>query len=604
MKVNGLSGLFSVYHRLSASVVFELAKRTAVLAAVVFSIIIIRNSLKKLWNRPFNGALIDHHITDLTKLASERGASHLKFRLDLLKTCIKSLNSGMNLIIVGDNGCGKTTFLEQLPFVSIKNNFPDRILRLDLSSLMSRSDPLIYIDHLISSLGPKDLLVIDDIHVGSDSDVFERLKKACESKKIHLIATTNTHGWNQIIKKSPISSVCTHINILNLSLEQIVECITAYMRDLEKAYGCAYEPDVNVLILRVIREFKISIRKIKDSLQLSIFQIEQGKTVSEESFRAILAQQLGLPAHALGGMSIEIFNKIKSSLESSILGQRAALSATCNALQIYFAGLQERDKPIGGGGFLFVGPTGTGKTSLAVSLAEVMCSGFLTQISMANYREEHSVSGLIGSPPGYVGHEDGGLLTNSVSGKEFQVVLLDEIEKAHPKVLQILLQIMDKGWTTDAAGRRVNFNRTIIVMTSNLGSDIRNPSGDGFISQEEMEKNISESINKFFPPEFLGRLRKITFYPLSPQELRDVFHLEFSKFKGMVEDKGINLEIERCVEGFIFAIGLRDGPRDLKKRINDLLTVPLSEQIMKFPSSQSFTARVVDSRIVIAPVSN
>lgn len=257
-----------------------------------------------------------------------------------------------------------------------------------------------------------------------------------------------------------------------------------------------------------------------------------------------------------------------------------------------------------------MGPTGVGKTHLAKLLAEHLFGGedALIQLDMSEYMEKFAVSRMTGSPPGYVGYEEGGQLTEKVRRRPYCVILFDEIEKAHPDVMNILLQILEEGHLTDSLGRKIDFRNTIIIMTSNLGADlIRKPSlgfgdKDNILDYPTMQKKIDEAVKKYFKPEFINRLDAIVvFRTLSKEALRKVVHLEFSKLLKRVEKKGLNLILDQKAEDFLIEKGyqVEMGVRPLRRALEQFVEDPLAEMLLKNQCfDKSYTISVRDGQIV------
>jgi ATP-dependent Clp protease ATP-binding subunit ClpB len=261
-----------------------------------------------------------------------------------------------------------------------------------------------------------------------------------------------------------------------------------------------------------------------------------------------------------------------------------------NAIRRSRAGLQDARRPIGS--FIFLGTTGVGKTELAKALAGFLFDddNLMTRIDMSEYQERHSVSRLVGAPPGYVGYDEGGQLTEAVRRKPYSVVLLDEIEKAHPDVFNILLQVLDDGRLTDNKGRVVDFKNTIVIMTSNLGShllqqEIDITSGGGFDvnKAEEAKERVMELLKQTIRPEFLNRIDEIIlFTPLNREQIRDVVRLQFDSVANMLSDQGITLELTGAAVDRVVNLGFDPlyGARPIKRTIQRMILNPLSQMIL------------------------
>ncbi|MFZ1292060.1 MAG: ATP-dependent chaperone ClpB [Melioribacteraceae bacterium] len=293
--------------------------------------------------------------------------------------------------------------------------------------------------------------------------------------------------------------------------------------------------------------------------------------------------------------------RMEEELHKRVVGQDDAIYAVANAIRRSRAGLQDSSKPIGS--FLFIGTTGVGKTELARALAEFLFNDehSMIRIDMSEYMEKHSVSRLVGAPPGYVGYEEGGQLTEAVRRKPYSVVLLDEIEKAHPDVFNILLQVLDDGRLTDNQGRTVDFKNTIIIMTSNLGSHLFQEKLHEFNEENyedilsELRLKLSELLRKTIRPEFLNRIDEVVlFKPLLKGELKNIIEIQLQKVGKLLEEKNITLVIKEEVKDFLLSIGsdITYGARPLKRTIQRHLINPLSTEILmnKFSSGDTVVA--------------
>lgn len=314
-------------------------------------------------------------------------------------------------------------------------------------------------------------------------------------------------------------------------------------------------------------------------------------TVSEEDIARLVAQITGIPIFKLEQKESQKLLRIGEELDKRVIGQKEAIDAIARAVRRARAGIKEPRRPIGS--FMFLGPTGVGKTLLARALAEFMFGDedALLQIDMSEYMEKFNVSRLIGAPPGYVGYEEGGQLTERVRRRPYSVVLLDEIEKAHPDVFNLLLQILEEGRLTDSFGRRVDFRNTILIMTSNVGAEIIRKRGSlGFktitddISYEEMKELLFEEVKKAFKPEFLNRLDEtIVFRPLSKVDLEKIVDIEIAYVNSRLMEQGVEVELTQEARDFFVEKGFDPvfGARPLKRIIQRFLEDPLAEDIIK-----------------------
>jgi ATP-dependent Clp protease ATP-binding subunit ClpB len=281
--------------------------------------------------------------------------------------------------------------------------------------------------------------------------------------------------------------------------------------------------------------------------------------------------------------------KLEDELHQKVIGQDEAVSAVANAIRRSRSGLQDVNRPIGS--FIFLGTTGVGKTELARALAEILFDDehAMIRIDMSEYMEKFSVSRLIGAPPGYVGYEEGGQLTEAVRRRPYSVVLLDEIEKAHADVFNVLLQVLDDGRLTDNQGRTVNFKNTIIIMTSNLGSHIIQDKFEAFDEEDiervmgELRQQMHELLRRTIRPEFLNRIDEIVlFKPLSRLEIRKIVDIQLVRVQKMLTAKEITLQVSDEAKDWLAQLGydVTYGARPLKRVIQKYLINPLSQQLL------------------------
>ncbi|MBC7222573.1 ATP-dependent Clp protease ATP-binding subunit [Candidatus Bipolaricaulota bacterium] len=309
--------------------------------------------------------------------------------------------------------------------------------------------------------------------------------------------------------------------------------------------------------------------------------------VRAEHVAEIISRLTGIPVSELTQEERERLLKLEEKLHERIVGQDEAVRAVAAAVRRSRAGLKEKHRPIAT--FLFLGPTGVGKTELAKALAWAVFGDeeALIRIDMSEYMERHTVSRLIGAPPGYVGYEEGGQLTERVRRRPYSVILLDEIEKAHPEVHNILLQVFDEGRLTDGKGRTVDFSNTIIIATSNLGSEIiqRNltaPPGQK-LSYEELKEKLMEILRRHFRPEFLNRIDEIiVFHALTKEQIKDIVRLQLERVRRMAKGQGIDLEFDESLVEHLAEVGYRPefGARELRRKIQSEVENPLAEALL------------------------
>jgi ATP-dependent Clp protease ATP-binding subunit ClpB len=306
--------------------------------------------------------------------------------------------------------------------------------------------------------------------------------------------------------------------------------------------------------------------------------------VDEEDIARIVSRWTGIPVSKMLEGEVKKLVTMEDRLQQRVIGQNEAVERVSNAIRRSRAGLSDPKRPIGS--FIFLGPTGVGKTELARALAEFLFDDehALVRIDMSEYMERHAVSRLIGAPPGYVGYEEGGQLTEQIRRRPYAVILFDEIEKAHQDVFNILLQIMDDGRLTDGQGRVVDFKNTIIIMTSNIGASFLQAEGlsseKGF---EDASQQVMQALHAHFRPEFLNRVDDtIIFHPLGKEQLVKIIDLRLEDLRRLLADRKISIELTDTAKGLIFTEGFDPnfGARPLKRAIQKLIQDPLALKIL------------------------
>ncbi len=361
----------------------------------------------------------------------------------------------------------------------------------------------------------------------------------------------------------------------------------AYLRDREK-------------------EVQEEIKRRRDDWEKQ--QAEFRPSVSEDEIAFIVGRWTGIPVTRLKEAETQRLLRMEEVLHTSVIGQDEAIDAVSRAIRRGRAGLRDPNRPIGS--FIFCGPTGVGKTELARALARFLFAdeSALVRVDMSEYMEKFSVSRLIGAPPGYVGYEESGALTKAIRRRPYSIVLLDEIEKAHPDVFNILLQVLDEGRLTDNYGRVIDFKNTVVIMTSNVGTrDIGSTAKMGFVEgssgfdYERIKEKVGEEIERLFTPEFLNRVDEtIVFHPLSKKQLGEIIHIQLKDVHARLAEEGLNLQISPAAIEFLVEHGYDEkfGARPLKRTIQRYVEDALSERILMadFEAGDQIAVDVADDK--------
>jgi ATP-dependent Clp protease ATP-binding subunit ClpC len=337
------------------------------------------------------------------------------------------------------------------------------------------------------------------------------------------------------------------------------------------------------------KERELLDRKSAKELEWKSAGVDLFDEVDEEAIAEVLALWTGIPVYKLTEEETAKLLRMEDELHKRVIGQEDAIRAVSQAIRRTRAGLKDPKRP--SGSFIFLGPSGVGKTELAKTLAEFLFGdeSHLIQLDMSEYMEKHTVSRLVGSPPGYVGYEEGGQLTEAVRRKPFSVVLFDEIEKAHPDVFNALLQILEDGRLTDAQGRTVDFKNCVLIMTSNLGTADLRKAAIGFqktteaLTYEKMKDKVNEALKQHFRPEFLNRIDEvIVFHELTRQEVTQIVDLMIKRVQSQLESQGLNLELTPAAKDLLARKGYDPtlGARPLRRAIQRMVEDTLSERIL------------------------
>ncbi len=566
---------------------------------------------------------------DLTEKARAQGFDPVIGREKETERVIQTLTrrTKNNPVLVGEAGVGKTAVVEGLAASIVNGKVPKelrdvRLIQLDIAGMVAgtryRGDFEKRLTEVITKVTAQKniLLFIDEIHnlVGAGGtsdgamDAAEILKPALARGELHIIGATTTREYRLYIEKDPaLERRFQPIMVDEPSSELAVEILSGVKNKYETHHGLTISDEAIEAAVR------LSVRYITDrflpdkafdvldeacsKLKLDSYYRAGGSVLTAEYVQKVVAQMTGVPVEELSRAEKDKLVHLEEELGSRVIGQSEAVSVVARAVRRQRAGLKDPNRPIGS--FIFVGPTGVGKTELAKALSDCLfgSNSEVIRIDMSEYMDKTSVAKLIGAPPGYVGYDESGYLTEKVLRRPYSVVLFDEIEKAHPDVFNLLLQILDEGRLTDSHGKTVDFRNTVIILTSNIGVGDGSPSSIGFGVQSDfvlMQKNIDSALRKFFRPEFLNRLDEIvTFNYLGKEEMVKIAELMcFSLHKRL---KGtINLQFTESAIRFIALDGYDRtyGARPLKRTIQRKVEDALAEQLLLGRINKGDTVRV------------
>ncbi len=513
-----------------------------------------------------------------------------------------------NPLYVGDAGVGKTALAEGLARMITEERVPEilrnsTIYALDMGTLVAgtkyRGDFEKRLKGVIAEVSedPGAILFIDEIHTvigagaasGGVMDASNLIKPVLANGEIRCIGSTTYTEYRGIFEKDhALARRFQKIDVPEPSLEETVAILHGLKSRFEEHHGIKYDSDA----LQAAAE--LSMRHINDrhlpdkaidvideagaSLRLQP-ESERGNRVTVDMVENVIAKMARIPAKSVSSSDRDALRTLERDLKLTIFGQDQAIEALGSAIKMSRSGLREEDKPIGS--FLFAGPTGVGKTEVTRQLA--LCMGVeLIRFDMSEYMERHAVSRLIGAPPGYVGFDQGGLLTEAVTKNPHAVVLLDEIEKAHPEVFNLLLQVMDHGTLTDNNGRKADFRNVIIVMTTNAGAQEMSRASIGFTQQDHSSDGM-EIIRKAFSPEFRNRLDSIIqFASLDINSIKRVVDKLVVELEAKLDNNNVTFELDDAAREWIAQRGYdpKMGARPMARIIQEHIKRPLAEELL------------------------
>lgn len=526
-----------------------------------------------------------------------------------------------NPLFVGDPGVGKTAIAEGLARKIIRGEVPEvlkeaTIFALDMGALLAgtryRGDFEERLKAVMREVEnyPGAILFIDEIHTvigagatsGGAMDASNLLKPALQSGTVRCIGSTTYKEYRQHFEKDrALVRRFQKIDVKEPSVEDSIEIMKGLKPYFEEFHKLKYTNEAVVASVELSAKY-IHDRKLPDKAidvidetgasQMLVPEAKRKKKITVKEIEATVATMARIPPKTVSKSDAEVMANLEKDLKRLVFGQDPAISALASAIKLARAGLREPEKPIGC--YLFSGPTGVGKTEVAKQLAALMGIELL-RFDMSEYMEKHTVSRLIGAPPGYVGFDQGGLLTDGIDQHPHSVLLLDEIEKAHPDLFNILLQVMDHGKLTDHNGKQVDFRNVILIMTTNAGaSELARPA-IGF-NRSKREGDDQEAVNRLFTPEFRNRLdATIGFSGLPPAIISKVVEKFIFQLEAQLADRGVTIELSDEAAKWLAEKGYDEkfGARPLARTIQEYIKKPLAEELLFGKLEHGGVARVL-----------
>lgn len=553
---------------------------------------------------------LEGYATNLNKVAKEGKIDPLigrDFEVGRLVQILARRRKN-NPLLVGDSGVGKTAIVEGLAKRIVDQDVPEVIkdavvYSLDMGALLAgtkyRGDFEKRFKALLAELKkqPHGILFIDEIHTiigagaasGGVMDASNLLKPLLSSGEIRCVGSTTFTEFRGIFEKdSALTRRFQKIDVAQPSVDDTYKILKGLKSRFEEHHAIRYT-DKALKAAAELADRYINDRNQPDKAidvidevgaqQHLLPQSKRKKVIGVGEIEQVVASIARIPPKSVSASDKELLFKLEDKLSMVVFGQDEAIQSLSTAVKMSRAGLNSPEKPIGS--FLFAGPTGVGKTEVSKQLASVMGME-LVRFDMSEYMERHTVSRLIGAPPGYVGYDQGGLLTEAVNKNPHCVLLLDEIEKAHPEVFNILLQVMDHGTLTDNNGRKTDFRNVILIMTTNAGAQMMSRNSIGFTHQDHSTDG-AEELKKVFTPEFRNRLDSvIQFAPLSKDTILHVVDKFITELQGQLDEKRVMLNVSEEAKQWLGEHGYDEkmGARPMNRLVQDKIKKPLAEKIL------------------------
>ncbi|MGQ3135368.1 ATP-dependent Clp protease ATP-binding subunit ClpA [Phenylobacterium sp.] len=556
------------------------------------------------------GEALEAYCVDLNEKAKEGKVDPLIGRAAEVERCIQILcrRTKNNPLLVGDPGVGKTAIAEGLARKIVNKQVPEvlagaTIFSLDMGALLAgtryRGDFEERVKQVVKELEnhPDAILFIDEIHTvigagatsGGAMDASNLLKPALASGALRCMGSTTYKEFRQHFEKDrALVRRFQKIDVNEPTLEDTIKILKGLKTYYEEFHKLRYTNDALKAAVELSAKY-INDRKLPDKAidlideagasQMLLPESRRKKTIGVKEIEAVVAKIARIPPKSVSKSDTEALKQLETDLKRAVYGQDEAIDQLSAAMKMARAGLRDPNKPIGC--YLFSGPTGTGKTETARQLASTLGIELL-RFDMSEYMERHTVSRLIGAPPGYVGFDQGGLLTDAVDQHPHAVVLLDEIEKAHPDVYNILLQVMDHGVLTDSNGKKIDFRNVVLIMTTNAGAADAQRNTIGF-GRGKADHEAEEAIKRVFTPEFRNRLDAVVaFRPLDSSIIRQVVQKFVMQLEAQLADRHVTIETSDEAAGWLADNGFDElyGARPLARVIQEHIKKPLADEIL------------------------
>jgi ATP-dependent Clp protease ATP-binding subunit ClpA len=557
-----------------------------------------------------SGTALEKYATNLNKMAMEGRIDPLIGRQTEIERTVEILcrRRKNNPLFVGEAGVGKTAIVEGLARLIVEGKVPDvltdsTVYSLDMGALIAgtkyRGDFEKRLKSVLTELkkNPGSILFIDEIHTvigagaasGGVMDASNLIKPALSNGELRCIGSTTYAEYRGIFEKDhALARRFQKIDVLEPSVTETIEILRGLRSRFEEHHGIKYADDAlsaaAELAARHINDRQLPDKAIdvidEAGARLRLRPLEQRETtVTTPMIEDVVARIARIPPKNVSTTDRDVLKNLERNLKLVIYGQDPAIESLAASIKMSRSGLGDQRKPVGS--FLFAGPTGVGKTEVTRQLA-IALGVELIRFDMSEYMERHTVSRLIGAPPGYVGFDQGGLLTEAINKHPHSVLLLDEVEKAHPDVFNLLLQVMDHGTLTDNNGRKADFRHVIIVMTTNAGAFEMNRPSIGFTQQDHATDGM-EALRRLFSPEFRNRLDAIIqFNGLDPRTIQRVVDKLLVEVEAQLEQKGVQLHIDDAAREWLAGKGYdpKMGARPMARVIQDAIKRPLAEELL------------------------